>query len=180
MPATNRIESTELFSFLLVAGSMLASAIIFFPGYFVFFVVLALIDGASTYAKVRLFLSLDRALFGLALILMSAILASFSVLELIVETLLLIAVLDFSFMLRGLSPSGNSWSIVRTRLKSYLFSIVPAGVFAIGTVYIYSVVLLSSAPEPVLELGLASAGTFLLILYLMRALISINSHDELA
>ncbi len=169
----NRIEIPELISFLMITVVMLGSAALLIPSYTIFFLALVVIDGLSTYARVRLFVAMDRAVFALALILISSVLLNFSAIELILETLILIAILDFSLLLRRLHGAGDPLEIIKIRLQSYLFSVAPAGVFAVGMLYIYSIILFPSIPpSPVLEMGLASAGIFLAISYIVRTFVT--------
>ncbi len=94
-----------------------------------------------------------------------------------IETILVIALLDFSLLLRKVRHSDEHVRIVMMRLHSYLVSLVPALVFSFTMVYVYSAI--SSVPqEPILPLGLASAGIFVLILVVARVMLSMNSQSR--
>ena len=172
---SKKIEVPELISFLVVALVMLGSSLVYFPSYLVFFVALAIVDGLSTYAKIRLFLVIDRCLFGFALILMSAVVLQLNAVELIAETLALITILDFSLLLRRLPTASEPMRVIKLRAQSYVFSVIPAGVFSIGMLYIYSVIFLSAPSSPVLELGVASGGIFVVITFVIRAMVTSQS-----
>lgn len=169
----NRIQIPELISFLLATSLMLGSGLIFFHQYLVYFIFLTAIDGLATFARIRLFLALDRSIFALSLMFMTAILSKFTVIELVLEVLLLITIVDMSMLLQRLTRTGDPIDIIRSRLRSYLFTIVPSAVFSIGMIYIYSVIIFFPGALPqVLELGLAATGVFVLLWYFSRLLAS--------
>lgn len=169
----NRIQIPELIAFLLAASTMLGSGLILFQHYLLYFIVLTAIDGLSTLARIRLFLALDRTIFALSLMLMTAILAKFTVVELVLEVLVLVTIVDVSMLLQRLTHTGDPIDIIRSRLRSYLFTILPAAVFSLGMIYIYSIIILFPAAfSQVLELGLAATGVFVLLWYFVRLLAS--------
>jgi hypothetical protein len=169
----NRIQIPELISFLLAASLILGSGLLFFQHYLAYFIVLTAIDGLSTFARVRLFLALDRSIFALSIMFMTAILSRFTVVELILEVLLLISIIDMSMLLQKLAHTGDPMDIIRSRLRSYIFTIVPSAVFSVGMIYIYSVVVFfPSAIPQILELGFAATGVFVLLWYFIRLLAS--------
>ena len=172
--ASRRLERSELYSFLLVASSMALYGAIFVPRFNWLFFGLAILDGYLTYYRADGLISFERVVFGFFAIFLTAYFASFGVLSLMIETVLVIALLDFSLLLRKVRHSDEHVRIVVARLRSYLVSLVPALVFSFTMVYLYSAI--SSVPkEPILPLALASAGFFVLILVVARLIISTNS-----
>ena len=69
-----------------------------------------------------------------------------------VEVVLMIALLDFSGLLRRIHHSDEQVRIIRARVRSYLVSLVPSLVFSFAMVYVYFTV--ATVPqEPILTLG---------------------------
>jgi len=153
---------------------MIFYGVVIVPQYKWLFFGLAILDGYLTYFRADGLISFERVAFGFFAILLTVGVAGFGILSLMVEIILVIALLDFSLLLRRVRHSDEHVRIVMIRLRSYLVSLVPALVFSFAMVYLYSVVF--SAPrEPILPLGLASAGIFVLVLVVARLMLSANS-----
>jgi len=165
------IETGELLSFLLVAATMLSSSLLF-PSFCWVFILFALIDGLSTRYKSELALSFDRIVFSFIILLLSAESLGLDVLAMILETVGLIALLDISLLLRQIRQhTRHDFStIIFSRLYSYLYTLVPAAILSSGLTYL-GAFSLSFAVNPqyaILELGLASAAVFVIILSVAR------------
>ena len=107
---------------------MLSAAIIF-PAVFWLFVLFALIDGAATLYRIGIAISLNRIAFAFVFLLLSSV--AFEVVSIIVETIVLTGILDISFLLRQVKQHTlqDLLAILGSRLGSYLYTLVPAGIF---------------------------------------------------
>jgi len=165
------LETGELLSFLLVAATMLSSSL-FFPSFYWVFILFAIIDGLSTRYKSGLALSLDRIVFAFIILLLSAESLGLDVLLMILETAALIALLDISFLLRQIRQHSQRdlFTILWSRLRSYLYSLVPAVLLSSGLTYLgaSSLSFAVNSQFAILELGLASAAVFVIILGVAR------------
>ena len=163
----SRLERPELYSFILVITAMGFYGILFLPGFSLLFAVLAVLDGCLTIYRMDALISIERAFFGFLSILLTAVVANFGILPIMVEGALVLSLLDFSSLLRNLRYSDEIVKIAGSRLRSYLSSLVPALGLSFGTVFLYSS--LASVPkEPILPLALASAGTLVIVLVVAR------------
>ncbi|MFI5422116.1 MAG: hypothetical protein ACHQ1H_14220, partial [Nitrososphaerales archaeon] len=116
--------SGVLYSFILVASAMIVAALVFLPVLWIF-VLFALVDGMATQFRVGTLVSVNRIAFVFVLLLVSSI--NFGVLSIILEILVLIAVIDISFLLRELRQHTRQdlIDILSNRLRSYIYTIVP-------------------------------------------------------
>jgi len=148
---------------------MLISAIILQP-FFWLFVMFALVDGLATLFQIGLVVSVSRIAFAFTFIVLNS--ANFGVLAITTETLALIAVLDFSFLLREIKQhAGNDiLNILGSRLGSYLYTLVPAGIFSTGVLYIASLPLSNGVNSEIAItlLGVTSTAILLIILFVAR------------
>jgi hypothetical protein len=90
------------------------------------------------------------------------------ILFLFLETVLVIAALDFSFLLRKLRGTVVDRSVFRGRLESYAFTLVPAFLLSYSLVYVYSFASGVSAATPLVLLALTSTGAMLVIYSTIR------------
>jgi len=150
---------------------MLSSSL-FFPSFYWVFILFAIIDGLSTRYKSGLALSLDRIVFAFIILLLSAESLGLDVLLMILETAALIALLDISFLLRQIRQHSQRdlFTILWSRLRSYLYSLVPAVLLSSGLTYLgaSSLSFAVNSQFAILELGLASAAVFVIILGVAR------------
>jgi len=165
------IETGELLSFLLIAATMLSSSL-FFPSFYWVFILFAIIDGLSTRYSSEFVLSLDRIAFAFIILLLSAESLRLDVLAMILETAALIALLDISFLLRQIRQHSQHdlSTILFSRLRSYLYTLVPAVILSSGLTYLgaSSLPFAINSQYAILELGLASAAVFVIILSVAR------------
>ncbi len=165
------LETGEVLSFVITAGVMLSSSLLF-PSFYWLFILFALVDGLSTRFRNNLVLSLDRICYALIVILLGAAALGLNVIAMISTTVAVIALLDFLFLLRQIRSGSRSdfFAIILQRFRSYLYTLVPAGVFAAGLTYIGAAAIGASVgpANAILELGLASIAVFLIILFVAR------------
>ena len=183
---TGKIEKTEIYSLVLVIASM-SLCTVFLIQYYWLFLVLAFSDIVSTRYRINEFLALDRLAFAFIVLILTATTLRFGVLEIIIETLALIVLIDFSYFLRQIKVYPQSrdvlFEMLGPKLRSYSYSLLPAGVFSFGMIYllssIFTIPKISLAINPsnsVLYLGLASIGVFGVIL--LTTLLVISSADS--
>jgi hypothetical protein len=176
--ANKGIGRGVIYSFILVASAMIVAALVFLPVFWIF-VLFALVDGLATQFRVGILVSLNRIVFVFVLLLVSSV--NFGVLSIILEVLVLIAVIDISFLLRELRQHTRQdlINILSNRLRSYIYTIVPVGIFSSGILYLAAAPLSSgvSANYAISLLGLSSAAAFLIILFVIRAFRSEKSSD---
>ncbi|MFI5421381.1 MAG: hypothetical protein ACHQ1H_10485, partial [Nitrososphaerales archaeon] len=134
--AKKSIGRGEIYSFILAASVMIAAALVFLPVFWIF-VLFALVDGLATRFRVGIIVSVNRVAFVFVLLLLSV---NLGVLSIIVEILVLIVVMDASFLLRELRQHTRQdlINILSNRLKSHIYTIVPAGIFSSGILYLAS------------------------------------------
>lgn len=145
---------------------MLASSLVF-PSLYWLFIFLALVDGLSTRFHNELLLSMDRIFYAIVVVFLGAIVLRLDIPSMILETVSVIAFLDIVFLLRRIRSRSDFTPIIASRLRSYLYTLVPAGLFAAGLTYIGVSVVSASAvsANAILELGFVSIAVFLLILF---------------
>ncbi len=162
------LELGEVLSFAATAAVMLSSTL-FFPEYFWLFILLALVEGISTRFRTERVLSLNRIFFAFILILLGAEALGLDALGMILETVVVIAIMDLLFLLRRTRARSRAdfISIISRRLNSYLFTLFPAAIFSVGLTYLGTVTIGASIgpANAILGLGLASFIVFLIILF---------------
>ncbi|MFI5421746.1 MAG: hypothetical protein ACHQ1H_12325 [Nitrososphaerales archaeon] len=176
--ASMGVGSGVLYSFILVASAMIIAALVFLPVFWIF-ALFALVDGLATQFRVGTLVSVNRIAFVFVLLLVSSV--NFGVLSIILESLVLIAVIDISFLLRELRQHTQQdlIDILSNRLRSYIYTIVPAGIFSSGILNLAAAPV-SSGVSPnyaISMLGLSSAAAFLIVLFVIRAFRSEKSSD---
>ena len=164
------VRAGELYSFFLIAGAMVAAALAFLPVFWIF-VLFVLIDGLAVRFRIGIASTVNRIAFVFVLLLLSS--ASFGVLSMIGETLALLVILDISFLLRELRQCSREdlYNIVTSRVRSYAYTIVPAGVFSFGVLYLASTTFSSAVGQgyAISLLGISSVAAFLVVLFVIRA-----------
>jgi hypothetical protein len=157
------------YSFLLFCALALA-AIVLFPEYYPFFVALVMVDGLATLMKSEFVVCVDRSLLFITLIVASVAIGSYGLFFIFLEVLLMIAALDVSFLLRRLQGSVVDLSVVKARLRSYLFTLVPAFLLSYSLTYLYSSISVSSSQEALVLLAVSCPAALLSVYGLLRFL----------
>jgi hypothetical protein len=161
--------SPEAYSFLLF-GALTLSAVALFPGTYLLFVLIVTVDGAATLLKSDSMVSVDRSAFFLALLALSVARGSQDLFFLFLEMVLAIAALDITFLLRRLSGTLVDASVVRGRLVSYGYTLVPTLLLSYALTSLYSSISGSSPPDPLVLLAVSSTGALLSIYAVTRYL----------
>jgi hypothetical protein len=165
------LKSGEVLSFATTAVVMLSSSI-FFPDYYWLFIFLALIDGTTTSLRSERVLTLDRIFFALVVLVLGSFATGFDILAMILETATVIVILDLLFLIRKYWTRSRAdfLAIVFQRFRSYAYSLLPAVVFSAGLIYLGSVSIGARLGQSnaILEVGIASIGVFLIILFAAR------------
>jgi hypothetical protein len=167
-----RLEvSFEAYSFLLFCALSL-SAIALFSGFYLLFVIIVTVDGLATLTNSDSVVSADRSIFFLALLILSVVRGSYNLFFLFLEIILVIAALDISFLLRRLQGTVVDVSVIRGRLESYAYTLVPAFLLSYSLTYLYSFISGFSSPEPLVLLAVSSAAALFAIYAVSRYLSS--------
>jgi hypothetical protein len=160
------LEIGEVVSFAATTVVMLSSSL-FFPAYYWLFILLAVVDGLATRFRREHFLVLDRIFFALFVLVLGAMAFGLAVIPMITETIAVIALIDFLFLIRRMRTRSRTdfFAILGQRGRSYLFTLVPAAVFSVGLSYFGEITIISDVgpQNAILELGLASLVVFLVI-----------------
>lgn len=164
----SRFEWLDVCSFLLFL-SMNLFAVALFTNIYWFFLLLILVDGLATLYGMNLVVSLERSAFAFLLVLLSATVLSFNVVYLVLEMLSLVALLDFSFLLRRLSDTKFESIILKRRLSSYVDTLLPSFFLSYAVLYLYSFIPTSqSFADPIF--AISSVGAIFVILVVVRSL----------
>ncbi len=165
--AINSIDRYEAFSFVLFLSVSVFSILLLQPLFWLFFVLLV-IDGILTIFHDEVLISIDRLVFGATLITASIIEFNLNALLLIIETLLLFVILDFSFLMIRVGNTKVEPGLFKHRLLSYCYIVPISFAITLGSIYFYSVFPLG--PEiSVPVLGFASIGVFMISLLAIKA-----------
>jgi hypothetical protein len=84
----------------------------------------------------------------------------------------LIAVLDFSFVLRKVDGTSVDWGVFARRLRSYAYTVLPAFLLTYLLLFVYSQNLGFSLVDAAIVLGLASVGTLVIVYAVVRFIAS--------
>ena len=167
-----RIEQSELWSFVLVASTMVLYGAVLLPrDFLLFFIGMSLLDGYLTFYRMDTLISIERSLFAFIALLLTSTTTGYTVLPLMIECVVIIALLDTSALLRRIRYSDQQVRIIKRRLRSYLVSLVPALFFSFAMVYIYSSVAYTPQGSTI-PLGISAAAVFIVILVVARILVS--------
>ena len=161
--------SPEAYSFLLFCALSL-SAVALFPGTYLLFAVIVMVDGVATLLKSDSSVSADRSAFFVALLVLSVARGSQDLFFLFLEMVLAIAALDVSFLLRRLHGTVADASVIRGRLESYGYTLVPALLLSYALILLYSSISGSSPPEPLVLLAISSTGALFSVYAVTRYL----------
>jgi hypothetical protein len=162
------VEQGEILSFVLTAGVMLFSSF-FFPTAYWFFILLTFIDGVATAFSNDTVISIDRAAYALTVLVLGGITLKLSILPIILETVVVVALVDLLFLVRRTRARTRKdfLQIILRRLGSYGFTLLPAAIFSAGLIYIggFAFGETIGPGNAILGVGLASIAVFLIILY---------------
>jgi len=162
------LEQGEILSFVLTAGVMLFSSF-FFPAAYWLFILLTFIDGVATAFHNDTAISIDRAAYVLTALVLGGINLKLSILPMILETAVVVALMDLLFLVRRIRARSRKdfLQIILRRLESYIFTLLPATIFSAGLIYLggFAFGATIGPGNALLGLGLASIAVFLIILY---------------
>ncbi len=163
--------SPEMISFViftllsLFAGTLL-------PGFYLVFLFILEVDGLATLANSDVLVSIDRSVYFLALLILSVGEPSVNLLSLFLEIVLVIAALDFSFLLRRLRNTRFDSTVLTGRLESYGYTALPALLVSYSLTTVYSVLSGGSVPDPLAFLVVSSTTALFAIYAVSRYLSS--------
>ncbi|MGA2877076.1 MAG: hypothetical protein ABSE82_16285 [Nitrososphaerales archaeon] len=168
----------KLFSLLLFASLCITVALLQ-SSYWWLFGALIVVDVLGMLASADSIVSGNRAVFFLAVMVTVIVGNPSNIFVLTLEMLGLIASLDFSFLLRKVDGTGVDRSVFADRLRSYVYTILPAFLLTYLMLYLYSQNLEFNSFDAVIALGLASVGVLAIIYVVVHFLISFNRVDNL-
>ena len=160
------IDRPKVYSFAMFVTAS-AGGILILPGFFETFVVFLGLDSVGTYFGLESLISFDRFAYCTVLLVLSATVGSFTAPELILESLLVIMLMDISLFLRRIGESPQALKVISLRIRSYSNTLLIAYLLSFIVIIGYSFLNLSTS-EPVLVLGLTSAGALALVYILVR------------
>jgi hypothetical protein len=163
------VASPEAYSFLLFSLLCL-SAVALFSGLYLVFVFMVAVDALGTLVNSDAVVSADRSALFLLLIVLSVAQGSHDLFLLFLEVVLVIAALDFSFLLRKLRGTVVDASVIGSRLKSYAYTLLPAFALSYSLTFLYSFISGVPLPEPVALLAVSSAAALFAIYWISRYL----------
>ncbi|MGD0636862.1 MAG: hypothetical protein ABSA72_02335 [Nitrososphaerales archaeon] len=169
--------SPETYSFLLFCALSL-SAVAIFPDYYVLFLVILTIDGIATLANSDTTVEVARSAYFLALLIPSVAQGRPNLLLLFLEVALVLTALDFSFLLRRIRGTVVDPSVLRNRIRSYGYTVVPTFLLSYALTYFSSFISDFALPDPILLLA-ASATAALFVIYVVTRLLSSRSASGL-
>ncbi len=167
--------SPQAYSFLLFSALALI-AIAFFPRFYAYFVGAVAVDGIATVIGSETIVRTDRSILSVALVVLTVAEGSYNLFFLFLEVVVLIAVLDTSFLLRRLEGTVVDLSVLGARLRSYAYSLVPALLLSWSLTYVYSLGL-GPSTEPVVLLA-ASCPAVLFVIYVVARYLSSPPADR--
>jgi hypothetical protein len=163
--------SFEVYSFVLFCALVLSAAALF-SSYYLIFLVIVEVDGLATLANSDLIVSADRSTFLLLLLVLSVARSSYDLFFLFLEVVLVIAALDFSFLLRRVRGTVVDSSVLTGRLESYAYTAVPAFLLSYFLTFLYSFISGVSLPDPLALLAVSSTAALFGIYAVSRYLSS--------
>ncbi|MDA4122509.1 MAG: hypothetical protein OK456_04925 [Thaumarchaeota archaeon] len=167
--------SSQAYSFLLFSA-LAFIAIAFFPRFYAYFVGAVAVDGIATIIGSDVIVRADRSVLSLALVILTVAEGSYNLFFLFLEVVILITVLDTSFLLRRLEGTTVDLSVLGARLRSHAYSLVPALLLSWSLTYLYSLGL-GPSTEPVVLLA-ASCPAALFVIYVVARYLSSPPEDQ--
>lgn len=163
---SRRVDPNDFYSFVLFSSTIAFSITVLSSTYWLF-ILLVLIDGIATYLRSDSLVSLDRSVGAVSLVVLSAVLLSFNVIYLILEVLAVVVLVDLSFLLRRFSDTKLESSIIKRRVGSYIYTMIPSFFISYALIFLYSYVF-QSTNLSALVLGLSSIGSLIVIIAVVR------------
>ena len=136
-PVRSRLSLFEVCSFIIFCV-LCTVAIAAFAAYYLLFVALAVLDGTATFFSSDTVVFIDRSILFFGLIVLTALWIP-NLLLLTFETLALFVILDMSFFLRRLADTRIETSVLKRRLQSYAYTVVPAFLLTYVLISLFSV-----------------------------------------
>lgn len=169
-PGILSLLSTLLFSSLcLISAALLENSSTY---WWWLFGILIVIDLLGMLASVDSVVSADRALFFVVVAITVVVRNPSDVFLSALTILVLIAVLDFSFLLRNVDGTGVDMAVFTNRAKSYAYTVLPAFLLTYLLLFVYSQNIVFSLYEAAVVLGLASAGALIVVYAVVRFMLS--------
>lgn len=157
-------------SMCLVSLAFLANSSTYWVWLFGFLVVM---DVLGTLGSAGSVVSADRALFFVIIAIITIAKNPSNVFLLTLEMLGLIALLDFTFLLRKVDGTGVDRSVFTNRVKSYAYTVLPAFLLTYIFLFVYSQNLVFSLLEAAIVLGMVSVGTLIVVYAVVRFMLSL-------
>jgi hypothetical protein len=170
------VASFETYSFILF-GAISLCAMALFQGYYVLFVFLLAVDGLATVAKLGWAVAIDRVAFFASLLVLSLTVGGYTVFFLFAEVILVVTCLDMSFFLRRLGRTIVEDTVIRHRVMSYAYTMLPAFLLSYSLAFLYSLVSAFPSSEAVAFLAVSSA-VGLSAIYALSRYLSTRSTDS--
>lgn len=170
----------SLFSLLLFSSLCLISAAFLANSssyWWWLFGILVVMDVLGMLASAGSVVSADRALFFVVVVITAIVRNPSNVLLLTLEILGLIAMLDFSFLLRRVDGTGVDRSVFTGRLKSYAYTVFPSFLLTCLLLFVFSQNLQFSLYEAAIVLGLTSVGALIIVYVVVRFILSFYSRS---
>lgn len=161
--------TAEAYSFLIFVCLTAIAISAFYAEYPIFLLILVL-DAVATIANSDALAAADRSVYFLTLVLLSVTLGPYSLPILFLEVLLVIAALDFSFLLRKMRGTVVDAAPLLKRLESYAYTILPAFLASYLLTFLYYPVAGASETDPLPVLAISSAVALLAIYSVSRHL----------
>jgi hypothetical protein len=159
----SRLTPFEVCSLVIVC-SLCAVGMVAFAAFYLLFVALIVIDGTATFFAFNAVISVDRSILFIGLTILST-LSIPNLLLLTVETLVLFAILDISFFLRRVADTRVETSVLKRRLQSYVYTMVPAFLLTYALISLFSILPIGIIPpsSALFVLSASSAGAFVTV-----------------
>jgi hypothetical protein len=168
--------SFETYSFILF-GAISLCAMALFQGYYLLFVFLLAVDGLATVAKLGWAVAIDRVAFFASLLVVSLTVGGYSIFSLFAEVILVVTCLDMSFFLRRVGRTIVEDTVIRHRVTSYAYTMLPAFLLSYSLAFLYSLVSTFPSSEAVFFLAVSSA-VGLSAIYALSRYLSTRSMDS--
>jgi hypothetical protein len=176
--AKSRLSLFEVCSFVVFCVLCLVGMAAF-AAYYLLFVGLLVLDGAATFWSIDTVVSIDRSILFFGLIILTALWIP-NILLLTFEILALFAILDMSLFLRRLADTRIETSVLKRRLQSYTYTMVPAFLLSYVLISLFSIVPVDIVPQSsaLFVLAASSVGAFVTVWLVTRYLSSLARGDE--
>lgn len=166
-PGRYNLVSFVLFTLLCVGASVVL-------GFWPLFAFLVVLDMLGILSSVDLLVSVDRGFFFIIALFLILLKFPLNIFSLSIEVLGLVALLDFSYLLRKVDGTGVDFSVLVKRVKSYAYTMLPAFLLTYILLYLYSFNLQFSLLEAALALGLSTVGIFVSVYAMIKFFLSLD------